>query len=109
MSVPQNLSAFDGKSEDYIWFPVEETPAVPAPAPEPKPPIFWGTPEFDAAIEKMYSATRTPEWQAANERKLAEKQERKRAREARIAERRERKPKREKRNDSDSLSTPVRH
>jgi hypothetical protein len=87
MSVPQNLSAFEGKSEDFFWFPIEETPAVPA----PKPPIYWGTPEFDAAIEKMYSATRTPEWQAGQARKQQEKAERKRAREARIAELRERK------------------
>ena len=95
MSIPKHLGAFDGQAEDYEWTRLEPLPAPIAEmqtvlTPTVKPTIYWGTPEFDAAVEKMYRATRTPEWQAEQARKLVEKQERKRAREARLAELRQR-------------------
>ena|SRR5882724_5060050 len=95
-----HLLAVNVKASDYEWSEPKGKPEMhsvqPPAAPEQTPtvePIFWGTPEFDAAIEKMYSTTRTPEWQAANERKQQEKAERRRQREARIAERRQRRSK----------------
>jgi hypothetical protein len=99
---PKNLYAFDGRIQDFEWTPVEPAPAksklqiVPTPTVAPvlpaAPPIFWGTPEFDARIEEICRTIKkkqaTPEWQAAEKIRQAEKAERQRTREARIAARR---------------------
>ena len=33
MRIPAHLAAFDGDPSDYVWYPNEETPAEPVPAP----------------------------------------------------------------------------
>jgi hypothetical protein len=90
--------AFDGRVQDYEWSPVVSSeperqaaqPPTVAPIPPPTPTIYWNTPEFDKWIEKTYQTItarrKTPEWQAAEKVRIAEKAARNKSRLERIEE-----------------------
>src|SRR5438552_8102690 len=101
MSVPQNLSAFDGKVDDYEWGRVAEPPPLRPQTMQPTETTFYCRDEKGQLVEAgLYFQRRfdalmaDPAWHAENERKAAEKADRKRAREARLAELRQRKEQR---------------
>jgi hypothetical protein len=87
MTAPENLSAFDGRPEDYLWYRIKPLPETHTVQP-PTPPETISADELAARMrvyaEKLLA---DPDWHAKNERVAAEKQARKRAREERLAAR----------------------